>query len=257
MTKNFLIIDKKKLFLICSCVLAAALALSLIVPLFMKASSVSSSVKKIPIYNVDTTEKKVSLTINCAWEDDDLDDFLETFDKYNIKTTFFVVGEFAQRCENALVRINVKGHEIGTHSDTHADMTKLDEEKIKQELVNSSQKIEKITGKSPTLFRAPSGAYNNAVILTAESMGYTCIQWDVDTIDWKGKTADEMLKIVKKKTKNGSIILMHLGAEHSKEALKKIIKTLLDEDYKIVPISELVYPKDSSYIDSNGTQHQK
>ncbi len=257
MFKNFFVIDKKKLFFVCSVILIAALTLALLLPLFMKAASVSASLKKVPIYRVDTDEKKISLTVNAAWEDTDTDAFLEIFEKYNVKTTFFVVGEFASRCENAIVRINSKGHEIGTHSDTHADMAKLDKDAIKRELQVSSEKIEKITGKKPTLFRAPSGSYNNTVISTAEDMGYTCIQWDVDTVDWKGKTADEMLKRVMKKAKNGSIILLHLGAEHTKEALPKIIKALQNEGYEIVPISELVYPKDSSYMDQNGTQHKK
>ena len=66
-----------------------------------------------------------------------------------------------------------------------------------------------------------------------------------------------MLKTIEKKAKNGSIILMHLGAEHSKEALPKIIKTLIENEYQLVTVSELLYPKDASYIDSNGTQHKK
>ncbi len=256
MFKNFFVIDKKKLFFILSIVLIVALALALLLPLFMKATTVSASLKKVPIYRVDTNEKKIALTVNAAWDDTDTDAFLETFEKYNIKTTFFVVGEFASRCENAIVRINLKGHEIGTHSDTHADMAKLDEAGIKRELEVSSEKIEKITGKKPTLFRAPSGSYNNTVISTAEDMGYTCVQWDVDTVDWKGKTADEMLTRIMKKVKNGSIILLHLGAEHTKEALPKIIKALQTEGYQIVPVSELVYPKETSLIDSKGEQHK-
>lgn len=252
-----MIITKKKLFFIFSVVLIITMFFSVIVPLCMKASSVLNSLKKVPVYNVETNEKKIALTINCAWEDDDTDAFLQTLEKYNVKATFFVVGEFAQRCENAVLRISKKGHEIGTHSDTHADMTKLDANAITRELLNSSEKIEKITGIKPTLFRAPSGAYNNAVISTAEELGFVSVQWDVDTIDWKVKTTENMLKIIDKKTKNGSIILMHLGAEYSKEALPKIIKTLIENEYQLVTVSELLYPKDASYIDSNGTQHRK
>jgi peptidoglycan/xylan/chitin deacetylase (PgdA/CDA1 family) len=136
-------------------------------------------------------------------------------------------------------------------------MTKLTVDEITKELNNCKDKIQKTTGTAPTLFRAPSGSYNNTVISTAETLGYTCVQWDVDTIDWKGKTADQMVNIVKKKLKNGSIILTHLGAKHTKEALPKIIKAIKDEGYEIVPLSELIYPLDNSYTDSRGVQHKK
>ncbi len=257
MRKKFFVIDKKRLFLLCCCVLTTVLILAIIAPLFMKATLVSASGKLCPIYRVDTKEKKVALTVNAAWEDTDTDAFLEVFDYYDVKVTFFVVGEFAQRCENAVVRIHNKGHEIGTHSDTHADMAKLDEAGILRELSRSSEKIEKITGIFPALFRAPSGSYNNEVVNLAQNAGFEVIQWDTDTVDWKGKSADEILQRVQKKVKNGSIILTHLGAENTKKALPKIIKWLLDEGYEIVTVSELIYPKENAFVDSRGEQHLK
>ena len=184
---NF-IIDRKKFTFILCLGLIAVIALCLIIPLSMKASAVFNENKKIPVYRVDTNEKKVALTVNAAWDDEDLDDFLKIFEKNNIKVTFFVVGDFVKSHENALVRINLAGHEIGSHSDTHPDMTKLTVDKIEKELKNCAEKISKVTGKTPNLFRAPSGAYNNTVVSTAGSLGYTCIQWDVDTIDTKVMT---------------------------------------------------------------------
>lgn len=252
---NF-VIDRKKFTLILCLGLIAVIAICVIIPLSMKAAAVFNENKKIPVYRVDINEKKVALTVNAAWDDEDLDDFLKIFEKNNVKVTFFVVGDFIKSHENALVRINSAGHEIGSHSDTHPDMTKLTANEIEKELRNCEEKIFKVTGKAVKLFRAPSGAYNNAVIETAENLGYTAVQWDVDTIDWKGKTADEMVNIVKKKLQNGSIILTHLGAENTKEALPKIIKTIKDAGYEIVPVSELVYPLNESYTDHSGVQHK-
>lgn len=251
-----IVINRKKFTLILCLSLVAVMAICVLIPLAMKASAVSQSLKKVPVYCVDTNEKKVALTVNAAWSDDDLDDFLDIFERYKIKTTFFVVGDFVKKHQNALVRITAKGHEIGSHSDTHPDMAKLTAEGITKELNNCKEKILKSTGIDPTLFRAPSGSYNDTVITTAESLGYTCVQWSIDTVDWKGKTADEMVKKVKKNLKNGAIILTHLGAEHTKEALPKIIDAILAEGYEIVPISELIYPLDTSYTDSRGVQHK-
>ena len=81
------------------------------------------------------------------------------------------------------------------------------------------------------------------------------IQWDVDTLDWKGLSANEIFERVKKSVKNGSIVLCHNNSDHIIEALPLIINFLKSEGYQMVKISELVYDSDY-YVDSNGLQKQ-
>ena len=252
--KRFVVLQKTAM-MICSAVVITAVVLSVVLPLIFKAATVATSGKLYPVYRVDTTEKKVALGINSAWEGADTDNFLNTLKQKNEKATFFVTGEFVQRCENAVVRISKAGHEIGNHSDSHPDMSTLNEQQITKELTSAGNKIEKATGIKPNLFRAPSGSYNTRLIQTANNLGYHAIQWDCDTVDWKGCTAKEMTQRVMKNLQNGSILLLHLGAEHTAEALPMIIDAIREKGYEIVPVSELIYTE-NYYVDRQGVQHR-
>ncbi|MBO5725851.1 MAG: polysaccharide deacetylase family protein, partial [Clostridia bacterium] len=120
-----------------------------------------------------------------------------------------------------------------------------------------NDKIKAVTGVEPTLFRPPYGDYNNATIDATESMGMKCIQWDVDSLDWKDSaTADSIAQRVISKVKNGSIVLFHNDAEHTPEALPTILKTLKEQGYEFVFISDLIY-KDNYEIKHDGTQCKK
>jgi peptidoglycan/xylan/chitin deacetylase (PgdA/CDA1 family) len=105
--------------------------------------------------------------------------------------------------------------------------------------------------------RPPYGDYDNAVIETLTELGMYTIQWDVDSLDWKeNATADSICQRVIKKVKNGSIVLFHNDADHTPEALPTILKTLKDEGYEFVFISDLIY-KENYEIKHDGTQCEK
>ena len=143
--------------------------------------------------------------------------------------------------------------EIGTHSNTHPDMSKLSASKINLELTESVKIIERITQKKVELFRAPFGAYNDTLIEEAQKLGLYTIQWDVDSLDWKGLSANDMAARVLNKVQNGSIILMHNDGEHTIQALPLIIEGLKNKGYTFTTIGKLIY-RDNYYIDHTGRQ---
>ena len=116
--------------------------------------------------------------------------------------------------------------------------------------------LRKITNKKVKLFRPPFGSYNNDLISACESLNLLPIHWDVDTLDWKGISATEILERVKKSVKNGSIILCHNNSDHILEALTLMISYLKEQGYQMVKISELVYESDY-IVDNNGLQKSK
>lgn len=214
----------------------------------------SATTKKLlPIYSVETEEKKISLTINCAWNADDIDKILDTLSKYKVHITFFIVGDWVDRFPEAVKKISDAGHEIGNHSNTHPHINNLSYEKNMSEIKICADKIEKLTGKRSTLYRGPYGEYNDVVIKSAESENHKVIQWSLDTLDYKGLTENEMWNRLKDKLTNGSIILMHNGTEHTAEALDKIIYNIQDKGYSIVKISDLIYNENYT-IENNGMQ---
>ena len=215
--------------------------------------TVSGDERLLPIYNVETDEKKVAFTMNCAWNADDIDSILETLEKNNVKITFFMVGEWIDKYQEAVKKISEAGHEIANHSDTHKHVNNLSYEENVEEIKKANEKIKNITGKENILYRAPYGEYNNTVIKAAKENGYITIQWNLDTLDYTGLTGEEMWKRLEKKLKNGDIILSHNGTAHTADSLDMLIKNIKTKGFEIVKVSDLIY-EDNYKININGTQ---
>lgn len=213
------------------------------------------STRKVPIYNVDTQEKQVAISFDAAWGADKTQDILDILKEFDCSATFFLVGFWVDDYEEMVRAIDAQGIEIGTHSNTHPDMVKLDKTTMKNELETSVNKIESITGKKVSLFRAPFGSYNNDLLDVAESLNLKTIQWDVDSLDWKGLSASEISNRVLSRVKNGSIILMHNNSDHVLDGLRLILNRLKIQGYKVGSVSDLIYQENYT-IDRNGVQHK-
>lgn len=249
---NFIVIKAKYLLL-------AAVA-AIVIPILCFSVAKSTAVfnvngREIPIYNVDRDDNKIALTFDCAWNDDDIDSILDTLDEYNCRATFFVLGSWAEKYGESLGKIQERGHEIGNHSYNHADYTKLGAQDIQADLERADKSIAKVTGETTKLMRAPSGGYNNTVVIAAESMGKTYIQWSVDGIDYGEASAEDIYLRSTRKTGAGDIILLHNGTKHTAEVLPDILAALA-KDYEFVTVSELIYT-DNYIIDNAGKQKKK
>ena len=216
----------------------------------------TSSTRLLPIYSVETEEKKIAISFDCAWGVDHTDALLDYMAKNDVRCTFFAVQFWVEKYPEYVEKIIAAGHEIGTHSRTHPYMSTLSKTQIQDELKSSSLAIERLTGQKVTLFRPPYGDYNNTLISTCEEMGLYPIQWDVDSLDWKNLSATEIAMRVVNGAKNGSIILCHNNGLHTAEALPLIFSTLKNRGFTFVPISELIY-KENYYMDHNGRQHRR
>jgi polysaccharide deacetylase family sporulation protein PdaB len=209
--------------------------------------------KKLPIYSVDTKEKKMAITFDVNWGDDKTDEILNTLDKYNVKATFYIIGLWCDDYPDKVKEIAKRGHEIGNHSNKHPDYTKMTKENIIKDLEIANAKILSLTGESPKTFRFPSGAYNDASVEAIESLGVKAIQWDADSVDWKANGADIEYKRIMEKAKDGSILLFHNDGKYTPENLPKIIEKYQSMGYEFVKVSDLIY-SDNYYLDHTGKQ---
>ena len=209
--------------------------------------------RRLPVYCVETNEKKVSITFDAAWSAEDTDEIIEILDDYNAKATIFVLGTWVDANPDAVKKFYNNGHEIANHSDTHKLFSKVSREEVIKEIEECNKKIEAVTGEKVKLLRAPSGDYDNKSIEIAESMNMKMIQWSVDSLDWKKLSAQEMYSRVVTKTENGSILLFHNGVENTPDALRKILEKLKNDGYEFVTVSELIY-WDNAEIDYSGKQ---
>ncbi len=213
------------------------------------------STRKVPIYSVDTEQKQVAISFDAAWGADKTEEIIEILQEFNCTATFFLVGFWVEDYPEQAQAIAEAGLEIGTHSNTHPDMTNLDASTMKNELETSISIIEETTGVEVSLFRAPYGSYNNTLLDTAEDLGLKTIQWSVDTMDWKGLSAGEICSRVMSKVKNGSIILMHNNSDNVLDGLRLVLMKLQSQGYSVTSVGELVYG-DNYTIDRNGVQHK-
>ena len=214
---------------------------------------VSAEERQLPIYCVQRDDKTVAISFDAAWGNEDTQTLIDTLKKHEINATFFVVGQWVDKYPESVKALSDAGNEVMGHSNDHAHFASLGEAEIKENINTCNDKIENVTGVRPTLFRCPYGEYNDLVIKTANGMGVTPVQWDVDSLDWKGLSADEITSRVLNNVKSGSIILFHNAAENTPEALPGIIEALQADGYKIVPISQLLLTGDYM-IDSTGMQ---
>ena len=236
LTKRHLAVALVLAFLLAVLVVIAAAAIP-----YAYANAVASSRRKLPIYCTDRADQVISITFDAAWGDEDTQELIDILARYNAKATFFVTGEWVDRCTDSVKALHDAGHEIMNHSDTHPHMPALSRDEMIREINTCSDKIQAITGVRPPLFRAPYGDYDNSLIDTADMLKIACIQWDVDSLDWKGLSAGEITKRVTSQAASGSIVLFHNGTENTPQALSDILRILQEEGYTFLPVSEMIY----------------
>ncbi len=253
---RLLILTRRKLTAIGFCLLVGALTATLAISSTYKAVETASTQREIPIYRVDTDKKQVAISFDAAWGNEQTETLLDTLDEYKVKTTFFLVGDWVDKYPESVKDIAERGHDVGNHSNTHPHMTQMSTADMCGEIEACNEKIKNITGNAPTLFRAPYGDYNNDVVKSVNGCDMYCVQWDVDSLDWKDPTPEQITQRILDNIQNGSIVLMHNGATNTPEALPKVIEGIRDAGYEIVPISEILL-KGEYYTDVEGKMCQK
>ena len=162
---------------------------------------------------------------------------LDVLEKNGVCATFFVLGSRIEGHEDMLTRMDELGCEIGNHSFSHADLTRLSKADCQRELSDTDAEIRCVTGHEASVVRPPYGYYNMAVLSAAER---PLILWTVDTNDWRGKAPGEIADYVIQQAKEGSVILMHDQQTQTADAMEMIIPTLIEEGFRFVTVSELI-----------------
>lgn len=207
----------------------------------------------LPIYCVDRTDGKIAISFDAAWGGDQTVDILNILDAYGVKTTFFLVDIWSERFPELVKEIDARGHEIGNHSTSHPQMSKLSREKIIEELTLMDNRLEALIGKRSRLFRPPYGDYNNRVVETARQTGYEVIQWSVDSLDWKNKGVEDLVSRATRNVKSGDILLFHNDSKYIVQALPRVLEKLQQQGLEIVPVSQLIL-EGETLIDTQGRQ---
>lgn len=247
-------IETKKRTAVSILILVCILTATIIILSFSKSSAAYfvADNKKIPINNVLTQEKFLALTFDVEYGNDKTEGILEILNEFEADATFFITGQWAENFKDKTQEISTN-FEVATHSNMHTHMTHISYDECLKDLVTSKEKIEGITKKPVTLFRAPYGEYNNKVIQAAMSLSLQTIQWDIDSFDWKQISSQDVIQRVLQKAGKGSIILFHSNSENILSCLQVILQTFRERGYTFKRVSDLIY-KDNFKVDEKGTQ---
>ena len=213
----------------------------------------SSTQRQLPIYCVEREQKMCSVSFDAAWGNEDTQALIDILARYNVKATFFCVGDWAEKYPESVRALHDAGHEVMSHSNHHDHYNSMTAEEIVADVTASNQRIAASTGVTPTLIRCPYGEYDDHVISAIRSMGMEPIQWNVDSLDWKDYDAGTICKRVRDKLCPGSIVLFHNAALHTPEALPSVLEHMIREGYTVGPVSELILRGDYT-IDHTGRQ---
>ena len=213
--------------------------------------------RKIPVYSVSMAEddKVIALTFDAAWGADKTLKIIEILKEYDANATFFLVGFWIDKYPEETKAIASAGFDIGNHSENHLNMPRLSREKIVEEIQSVNKKVYDLTGKTPTYFRAPFGDYDNSLMTALEDLGMVGVQWSIDSLDWKGLSAKDIVARIVPKAKSGDIVLFHNNSDHVLDALPLVLEALENKGFKFVALSQMVLT-DNYTVDSQGVQRK-
>jgi len=172
---------------------------------------------------------------------------LNVLKQQNVKATFFVVGSRALKHPGLVRRIHAEGHAIGNHSFDHPDFSKLGIVGMKKQIRTTESALLRSVGFAPRLIRPPYGEIRMSQLNWAQSQGYTVVNWDVDSSDWRQLSAKAICRNVTSTVRPGSIILLHAGGGSGQnlhgtvKALPELIQWLRVHRYEPVTLPELLH----------------
>lgn len=194
-------------------------------------------VRKKDVVLYDKTKKHIALTFDDGPSKTNTKIVLDALEKHKAKATFMVVGQNVNKGTADLLKREVElGCEIGNHSYSHANFKKISQKKIKSELKKTDDAVKKYIGSKPTVIRTPYGASSKSVLKCFDRPN---IFWSVDTLDWKYRDTDRLVKYVSKNAKDGGIVLMHDIHKSTAKAVDRILKSLEKQGFETVTVTEL------------------
>ena len=185
---------------------------------------------------IDLSKPMVALTFDDGPYAPVGNQIMDCAEQYGGRVTFFVVGSRVNTYRAEIQRMADDGHEIGNHSMDHKILTKLGAPEIRAQIDRCSGAVKDITGQDTALVRTPGGGVNDTV---RANISQPIILWNIDTLDWKTRNADQTVQKVLSQVKDGDIVLMHEIYWQSGEAAVRIIPELARRGFQMVTVSEL------------------
>lgn len=164
---------------------------------------------------------------------------LDGLKERDVKASFFLLGEKIEQYPELVRRIQEEGHLVGNHTYHHVQLDKLNETKAREEILKTNNLIYETTGVYPQYMRPPFGAWKKNLELCVEMLP---VFWTIDTLDWKVKNTERIVRTVQEEIEDGAIILMHDEYDTSVEAALQVVDELKEQGYELVTVDRLILP---------------
>ncbi|KUG03205.1 polysaccharide deacetylase [hydrocarbon metagenome] len=190
----------------------------------------------------DIYSREIALTYDCGVERGYAAEILEVLKTHEVRATFFITGEWAEKNADLSQRIVSEGHEIGNHSYNHSDLTKLSLEDLIRQIAEADNAIYKVTRERPRpLFRLPFGSYSRQVLYILREMGYEyCVHWSLEIQDFRRRTASSIANQILQNVRNGDVILMNALGKGTAEASGLAVPELKKQGYGFVTVGNML-----------------
>src|SRR5690625_4770710 len=192
-----------------------------------------------PIFRGHPEKKAVSFLINVSWGTEHIPDILNILKEHDIKATFFIEVKWAKENVNLVNMIDEQVDIIENQDYDHSVMSRLSNEEIDKQIIQTNDVLKAITGKNPKWFAPPSGDYTDEVVQSVHDLQMETILWTVDTVDWKNPSVSVMMKRVVSNLHPGAMILMHPTVPVV-NGLQPMITEIKKSGYKISTVNNLL-----------------
>ncbi len=230
--------NKKKLLGISVGIMMLGCLITLAILHFQQAGVIATSTKE-PIYQGNTGQKVVALSVNVDWGEEFIPGMMDEFKKKDCPVTFYVTGTWAEKNADLLKKMSAAGHSIQNHAYKHVHFSSLSDGEAQSQIKKAEEIIFNIIGKRTAFFAPPYGEQNQRLLNAVNQINYELIMWSVDTIDWQKPDPQTIVKRVTNKVHNDAIILMH-PTDPTLKALPDLLSYLKDEGYKMVTIDQIL-----------------
>lgn len=195
------------------------------------------------IFMGDTAKKEIYLTFDNGYENGYTVKILDVLKEKKVPAAFFVTGQYIKDQPDLLKRMVNEGHIIGNHSWNHPDVTRISNEKMKEELERVKQGVAEVTGQKEMHFlRTPRGIFNERALAYSKELGYTNVFWSVAYKDWDTRDQKGWQYAYDKvmgQLHPGAVILLHSVSKDNTDALAKIIDDARQKGLEFKSLNQL------------------
>lgn len=216
------------------------LLLGVLAALVWASADIGSGVYLKALCRAESADKVVALTFDDGPDADSTPRVLDLLKRYDVRATFFVVGEQARQNPELIHRMVAEGHTVANHSYYHLPQSTLwSSQRYTEELFRCNDVVARLTGLRMRFYRPPFGVTNPPIARAVKNLGLIPVGWSVRSLDTMTKNRDRVVDRVMRGLRGGDVILLHDRLENSEELLEKLLTALRTQHYTTATVDEL------------------